>query len=68
MDGRLECVTGPDGPACSEQPWLGAAPMVTEPVVEQLVQARAHGEAVAAIALAYGLDRKAVQRWTRRGQ
>ena len=42
--------------------------MVTETVVEQVLQARARGEAVAAIARAYGLDRKTVQRWTRRGQ
>jgi transposase len=42
--------------------------MVTETVVEQVVQARARGEAVAAVVRAYGLDRKTVQRWTRRGQ
>ena len=42
--------------------------MLTERVVEQVVQARARGEAVAAVARRYGLDRKTVQRWTRRGQ
>jgi hypothetical protein len=54
MDGRLEWVVGPDGWASSEQPWLGAAPMVTETVVEQVVQARARGDAMAAVARAYG--------------
>ena len=68
MDGRLEWVAGPDGGASSEQPWLGAAPMLTETVVEQVVQARARGEAVAAVVRAYGLDRKTVQRRTRCGQ
>jgi len=42
--------------------------MVTETVVEQVVQACARGEAVAAIARAYGLDRKTVRAWARRGQ
>ena len=42
--------------------------MVTETVVEQVVQARARGEAVAAVARAYGLDRKTVRTWERRGQ
>jgi len=42
--------------------------MVTETVVEQVVQARARGEAVAAVARAYGLDRKTVRTWARRGQ
>ena len=41
--------------------------MVTETVVEQVVQARARGEAVAAVARAYGLDRKTVRTWTQRG-
>ena len=43
---------------CSEQPWLGAAAMVTETVAEQVVQALARGEAVAAVARAYGIERK----------
>jgi len=42
--------------------------MVTETVVEQVVQARARGEAVAAVARAYGLDRKTVRTWTQRGR
>ena len=42
--------------------------MVTETVVEQVVQARARGEAVAAVARAYGLDRKTVRTWAQRGQ
>ena len=41
--------------------------MVTETVVEQVVQALARGEAVAAVARAYGLDRKTVRAWRRRG-
>jgi transposase len=42
--------------------------MVTETVVEQVVQALARGEAVSAIARAYGLDRKTVRAWGQRGQ
>ncbi len=49
--------------ASSEQPWPGAAAMVTETVVEQVVQALARGEALAAVARAYGLDRKTVRTW-----
>ena len=41
--------------------------MVTETVVEQVVQALARGEGVSAIARAYGLDRKTVRAWGRRG-
>ena len=41
--------------------------MVTETVVELVVQARARGEAVAAVARAYGLDRKTVRTWAKRG-
>jgi transposase len=41
--------------------------MVTETVVEQVVQALARGEGVSAIARAYGLDRKTVRAWRRRG-
>ncbi len=52
MDGRLEQVGSSAGPASSEQPWLGADTMVTETVVEQVVQARAGGETVAAVARA----------------
>ncbi len=53
--------------ACSGQPWPGADAMVTETVVEQVVQALARGEAVAAVARAYGLDRKTVRTWRARG-
>lgn len=41
--------------------------MVAETVVEQVVQALARGEAIAAVARAYGLDRKTVRTWGRRG-
>ncbi len=41
--------------------------MVTETVVEQVVQALARGEALAAVARAYGLDRKTVRTWRQRG-
>ena len=41
--------------------------MVTETVVEQVVHALARGEGVSAIARAYGLDRKTVRAWRRRG-
>lgn len=52
MAGRLEWVTqGNVGPT-SEQPWLGADAMVTETVVEQVVQALARGAAVSAVARA----------------
>ncbi len=67
MDGRLEWVASPNGPASSEQPWLGVDAMVTETVVEQVVQARMRGEPVAAVARAYGLDRKTVRTWEQRG-
>lgn len=42
--------------------------MVTETVVEQVLQALARGEAVAAVARAYGLDRKTVRTWRGRGR
>jgi transposase-like protein len=41
--------------------------MVTGTVMEQVVQALARGEGVSAIARAYGLDRKTVRAWGRRG-
>ena len=41
--------------------------MVTETVVEQVVAALARGEAVAAVARAYGLDRTTVRTWGRYG-
>ena len=53
--------------ACSGQPWPGADAMVTETVVEQVVQALARGEPVSAVARAYGLDRKTVRTWRARG-
>ena len=59
---------GPTGPtASSGQPWPGAVVMVTETVVEQVVAARARGEAVAAVARAYGLDRTTIRSWGRYG-
>ena len=67
MDGRLERVGPVEGPASSEQPWLGADAMVTETVVKQVVLARARGETVAAVARAYDLDRKTVRTWEARG-
>ena len=67
MDGKLEWVAPPERPASSELPWLGADAMVTETVVDQVVQARARGEAVAAVARACGLDRKTVRMWEKRG-
>lgn len=57
-----------DGRALSEQPWLGVGTMVAETVVEQVVQALARGEAVSAIARAYGIDRKTVRHWRQRGR
>lgn len=42
--------------------------MVTETIVEQVVQALARGEAVAAVARAYGLDRKTVRTWRQSGE
>ena len=42
--------------------------MVADTMVEQVVQARARGDAVAAVARAYGLDRKTVRTWATRGQ
>ena len=45
MDSGMECVGWPVGPESSELLRLGADAMVTEMVVEQVVQARARGEA-----------------------
>lgn len=57
-----------ESPAASfGQPWPGGETVVTETVVEQVVQALARGEGVSAIARAYGLDRKTVRAWGRRG-
>ncbi|MBK5188223.1 MAG: helix-turn-helix domain-containing protein, partial [Gemmatimonadaceae bacterium] len=42
--------------------------MVTEMVVEQVVQALARGKAVATVARAYGLDRKTVRAWREWGR
>ena len=67
MAGRLEWVTQDGIGPSSEQPWLGADAMVTETVVEQVVQALARGEAVSAVARAYGIDRKTVRLWRARG-
>jgi transposase len=41
--------------------------MVAETVVEQVVQALGRGDTIAAVARAYGLDRKTVRTWGRRG-
>lgn len=46
---------------------LGADPVVTETVVEQVMQALARGEPVSVIARSYGLDRKTVRTWRARG-
>ena len=46
---------------------LGAEPMVTEPMVEQVLTALGRGESLAGIARAFGLDRKTVRAWSRRG-
>ncbi len=48
MDGRSEWLGPLDRRASSEQPWLGADATVTETVEEQVVQACAREEAVAA--------------------
>jgi transposase len=53
--------------ACSGQSCPGAVAVVAESVVEQIVQALARGEPVAAVARAYGLDRKTVRAWRQRG-
>ncbi len=47
--------------ASSGQPWPGVETMVAETMVEQVVQALTRGDAVAAVARAYGLDRKTVR-------
>ncbi len=52
----------------SERPQLGAGPMVPEAVVEQVVAALAAGASVSAVARAFGLDRKTVRGWGRRGR
>ncbi len=59
--------TGPSQGPSSGQPWPGVDPMVTETVVEQVVQALARGASVAAVARTYGLDRKTVRAWRTRG-
>ena len=46
---------------------LGADAVVTETVVEQVLQALARGEPVSVIARSYGLDRKTVRTWRARG-
>ncbi len=48
--------------------WPGTETMVGETVVEQIVAALARGEPVAAVARAYGIDRKTVRAWRRRGE
>ena len=53
--------------ACSGQLWPGTDGMVGETIVEQIVAALARGESVSAVARAYGLDRKTVRAWRRRG-
>ena len=53
--------------ASSGQSWPGVAAMVPETIVEQVVQALTRGEAVAAVARAFGLDRKTVRTWRQRG-
>ncbi|MCC6773241.1 MAG: IS21 family transposase [Gemmatimonadaceae bacterium] len=51
----------------SGQPWPGAATMVAETVVEQVVQALGRGTPIAEVARAFALDRKTVRSWGRRG-
>ena len=51
----------------SGQPIPGADAMVTETVVEQVLHALRRGEQLSAVARAYGLDRKTVRAWARRG-
>lgn len=46
----------------------GAEPMLSESVVEQVVQALARGEPVAAVARAFHRDRKTIRTWGRRGR
>ena len=56
------------GPAASSRhSGLGVVPVVSETVVEQVVAAIARGETLSGIARAYGLDRKTVRAWSRRG-
>ena len=55
------------GGASSRVSCLGVAAVVTETVVEQVVAAIARGETLSGIARAYGLDRKTVRAWSRRG-
>lgn len=45
----------------------GEAPVVSETIVEQVVAAIGRGESLSGIARAYGLDRKTVRAWSRRG-
>ncbi len=65
--GALDSVMAWSPAASFGQPWPGGETMVTETVVEQVVQALARGEGVSAIARAYGLDRKTFRAWRRRG-
>lgn len=45
----------------------GVEPVVSETMVEQVVAAIGRGESLSGIARAYGLDRKTVRAWSRRG-
>lgn len=58
----------PGGPAASSgHSCLGALPVVSETIVEQVIAAVGRGEPLSGIARAYGLDRKTVRAWSRRG-
>lgn len=67
VEGAATAAGGSAPAPSSGQPWPGVATMVTETVVEQVVQALARGATVAAVARAYGLDRKTVRSWRGRG-
>lgn len=56
-----------DGHASSAHLSRGVEPVVSETIVEQVVAAIGRGESLSGIARAYGLDRKTVRSWSRRG-
>ena len=53
--------------ASSEHSCLGVFPVVSETMVEQVIAAIGRGESLSGIARGYGLDRKTVRAWSRRG-
>ena len=56
-----------DGQASSRHLSQGVEPVMRETMVEQVFAAIGRGETLSGIALAYGLDRKTVRAWSRRG-